>query len=285
VEYNQLDPLLRATSYPDGDVPDDTGLSPFPGNMNSIVLAMDSYLPTLERTAGIIAEFVNPKYADASKTAFKSPTRLECMMQDFPKELPASAKVGFTMFDTWCSYSPVKNSPASALQKFKDGNHPQSGTTGETDLFAANCRILRLAGASVDDPCKRTFNGIDVDLEALVVWSPQWAVSFGDVKARLLEPSRVKISQRSALVLDGDIVLEDLTLDGALVIRATPGCTVRVKRLAVHNDGWSLEPVGDAEEDDQAKIKGFRVRRDASRELVFETPGEHVVDEPPSADM
>ena len=26
-------------------------------------------------------EFVNPKYADASKTAFKSSTRLECMMQ------------------------------------------------------------------------------------------------------------------------------------------------------------------------------------------------------------
>lgn len=29
----------------------------------------------------VIAEFVNPKYADASKTAFKSSTRLECMMQ------------------------------------------------------------------------------------------------------------------------------------------------------------------------------------------------------------
>ena len=28
--------------------------------------------------------------------AFKSATRLECMMQDFPYELPASARVGFT---------------------------------------------------------------------------------------------------------------------------------------------------------------------------------------------
>jgi UDP-sugar pyrophosphorylase len=26
-------------------------------------------------------EFVNPKYTDASKSAFKAPTRLECMMQ------------------------------------------------------------------------------------------------------------------------------------------------------------------------------------------------------------
>ena len=31
VEYNQLDPLLRATSHPDGDANDDTGFSPFPG--------------------------------------------------------------------------------------------------------------------------------------------------------------------------------------------------------------------------------------------------------------
>lgn len=31
VEYNQLDPLLRATIAPEGDVNDDTGFSPFPG--------------------------------------------------------------------------------------------------------------------------------------------------------------------------------------------------------------------------------------------------------------
>ncbi len=44
---------------------------------------------------GTIGEFVNPKYKDATKTAFKSSTRLECMMQDYPKALPADAKVGF----------------------------------------------------------------------------------------------------------------------------------------------------------------------------------------------
>ncbi len=31
VEYNQLDPLLRATTHPQGDVNDETGYSPFPG--------------------------------------------------------------------------------------------------------------------------------------------------------------------------------------------------------------------------------------------------------------
>ncbi|CAN0423747.1 unnamed protein product, partial [Ascophyllum nodosum] len=42
VEYNQLDPILRATISPEGDVNDpETGLSPFPGNINNIVFKLD----------------------------------------------------------------------------------------------------------------------------------------------------------------------------------------------------------------------------------------------------
>jgi len=36
VEYNQLDPLLRASGYPEGDVNCETGFSPFPGNINQV---------------------------------------------------------------------------------------------------------------------------------------------------------------------------------------------------------------------------------------------------------
>ena len=46
---------------------------------------------------GVVVEFVNPKYKPGSRTEFKKPTRLECMMQDFPKlmakELGNFAKV------------------------------------------------------------------------------------------------------------------------------------------------------------------------------------------------
>lgn len=45
VEYNQLDPILRATVSPEGDVNDPaTGLSPFPGNTNNLVFMLDPYL-------------------------------------------------------------------------------------------------------------------------------------------------------------------------------------------------------------------------------------------------
>lgn len=100
VEYNQLDPLLRSTvEYSNGDVADASGHSPFPGNINCLVLGIDRYCTVLGETQGVVSEFVNPKYADATKTTFKSATRLECMMQDYPVLLPSDAKVGFTQCD------------------------------------------------------------------------------------------------------------------------------------------------------------------------------------------
>ncbi|CAE7873335.1 USP, partial [Symbiodinium sp. KB8] len=100
VEYNQLEPLLKATVNPKGDVNDEaTGFSPFPGNINQLIIRLKEYQEVLDKTSGLMPEFVNPKYADAEKMKFKAPTRLECMMQDLPKVLPTEAKVGFTQFD------------------------------------------------------------------------------------------------------------------------------------------------------------------------------------------
>ena len=53
---------------------DASGWSPFPGNINQLVIKLDSYAKELEKTKGVISEFVNPKYKDASKTTFKSST-------------------------------------------------------------------------------------------------------------------------------------------------------------------------------------------------------------------
>jgi UDP-sugar pyrophosphorylase len=56
VEYNQLDPLLRATINPEGDVNDPkTGLSPFPGNINQLIFKLEPYVATLSKTSGVMA--------------------------------------------------------------------------------------------------------------------------------------------------------------------------------------------------------------------------------------
>jgi len=45
----------------------------------------------------LVLPVVPPRYADATRSKFKSSTRLECMMQDFPKTLTPDHKVGFTV--------------------------------------------------------------------------------------------------------------------------------------------------------------------------------------------
>jgi UDP-sugar pyrophosphorylase len=90
-----------------------TGYSPFPGNANNLVIELQAYAKVLRgEDQGVVIEFVNPKYKEGSRTAFQKPTRLECMMQDIPKlfqkEMGTDAKIGFTMFDRWFTFSPAK---------------------------------------------------------------------------------------------------------------------------------------------------------------------------------
>lgn len=80
VEYNQLDSVLKAKWNPKGDIANEQGYSCFPGNTNTLVYKIKEYCQNLEKTKGVIPEFVNPKYADDTRTVFKAPTRLECMM-------------------------------------------------------------------------------------------------------------------------------------------------------------------------------------------------------------
>ena len=105
VEYNQLSAVLEGE-----EGVDEKGFSIYPGNTNTLIFDLQRYSPTLDKTSGIITEFVNPKYTDETKTLFKSPTRLECMMQDYPKLLNTSKYVGFTQVDPLFCFSPVKNS-------------------------------------------------------------------------------------------------------------------------------------------------------------------------------
>jgi len=116
VEYSQLDPLLKATPT-GGDVADASGFSPYPGNINILVLKVPTMDTVLEKTHGIVPEFVNPKWADATKTNFKSPTRLECMMQDYPRLLDQEHKVGFTQLDRLMCFTCVKNNIEDAAKK------------------------------------------------------------------------------------------------------------------------------------------------------------------------
>ncbi|GJM97535.1 hypothetical protein PR202_ga14467 [Eleusine coracana subsp. coracana] len=274
VEYNQLDPLLRATGHPDGDVNCETGYSPYPGNINQLILELGPYVEELKKTHGAISEFVNPKYTDSTKTAFKSSTRLECMMQDYPKTLPPSAKVGFTVMDTWLAYAPVKNNPEDAA-KVPKGNPYHSATSGEMAIYRANSLILRKAGAQITDPVVDTFNGQEVEVWPRITWSPQWGLTFKNVKEKV--PGNSSVSQGSTLVVNGrNIFIEGLSLDGTLIVNAADEAEVKVTGH-VQNKGWAIQHVDykDTSEKEEIRIRGFKFEKVEQLEVKYTEPGKH----------
>ncbi|KAJ8459269.1 hypothetical protein OPV22_032195 [Ensete ventricosum] len=272
VEYNQLDPLLRATGHPDGDVNCDTGFSPFPGNINQLILELEPYFEELSKTRGAISEFVNPKYKGSTKTSFKSSTRLECMMQDYPKTLSPSARVGFTVMDTWLAYAPVKNNPEDAA-KVPKGNPYHSATSGEMAIYRANSLILKKAGAQMADPITDVFNGQEVEVWPRITWSPRWGLTFSDVKRKV--EAECSVSQISTLVINGqNVFLDSLSLDGTLIVNAIDEAEVKVTG-SVQNKGWVLEHIDykDTSIPEKTGIRGFRIQKIEQLELNYTEPG------------
>mmetsp|Transcript_735 Transcript_735/g.2392 ORF Transcript_735/g.2392 Transcript_735/m.2392 type:complete len:429 (-) Transcript_735:28-1314(-) len=276
VEYNQLDPLLRASGHTAGDVNDPkTGFSPFPGNINQLVVDLVEYEAQLRRTGGKVVEFVNPKYADEARTTFKSSTRLECMMQDYPQSLPKGAAVGFSVFDNWAGYTPVKNSPKDARAKVAAGSPSHSATAGEFDVYRCGCKLLELAGATVEVGAKASYNGIEVEGWPMVVLSPDFATCLADVRSKVKGDS-VKVTGRSTLIIEGEgVQIDHLELDGALHIKAAKGVRVHIKSLKVKNKGLRLAPVGEEskEHPEMYRLRGFRPERVEMAEIHREEPG------------
>lgn len=259
VEYNQLDPLLRATVSPEGDVPDSSGFSPYPGNINVLIFALEPYSKALESTGGAVPEFVNPKYADASKSSFKKPTRLECMMQDFPKLFGPDVAVGFTQLERWMSFSAVKNNLVDAKEKLEATGFAECASSGEADIFELNRRLLSL-GANVEiEQCNevKVFGELPVPLGAQVILSPDFGLTQEEL-SKNLSKSRVKISKTSTLVLNGrDIEIRDLELDGFMEISVSNGSSVVIDGLRIHNKGCELVPSSE-EDPESIRIRGYR---------------------------
>jgi len=279
VEYNQLGPLLLNTGEKKGDVADESGFSPYPGNCNIFILEASTYCKVLEASNGLMPEFVNPKYKDKSKMEFKKPTRLECMMQDYPKLLPSEAPVGITQGDQFYCYHPVKNNINDAKVKQSKTGTASCAASGEFACYQCNRIFLQHAGVQFKSDEKREYAGITVPYNARVVLQPQFGNTLKDIKDRI--HGKVTVTVESTLVLDGDIHIYNLDLDGALIVKGCPGAKVTIKNLTVKNDGYIFQEIDPDDEkvEEKYRIRGFITEKRDVMELNFVVPGQYVVDD------
>jgi UDP-sugar pyrophosphorylase len=275
VEYNQLDPLLRSTISPDGDSNDPkTGLSPFPGNINQLLFRLEPYVTVLDKTDGLMPEFVNPKYKDESKTVFKKPTRLECMMQDYPRLLDGTtSKVGFTMAPSWICYSPCKNNAADAAASISSGVPAASALTAEVDQYAVFGKMLQAIGASIEEGKESTFLGITGKLSPRIIFHPSFGIFPHEIIEKFPNPSSIHISGRSTLILRGNVSeVDSLYLNGSLFVDAVPETSIIIdipKEKEVMNAGHEIIAVDS--NDEQHYVEKDRMRGYIMKENEMKT--------------
>jgi UDP-sugar pyrophosphorylase len=226
-------------------------------------------------------DFVNPKYQDETKTVFKKPTRLECMMQDFPTvlEKEETQKVGFTQVAAELCFSPVKNSVEDGVKLQEKGIAPGTAATGEADQYAAMRLMLRARGCQVEDAAPVSYNGIKVIPGPAIVLKPDFACCPGEFNIKFPTPEKVKISARSTLVVRGPgVTIESMDLDGTLVIDVDRGEEAIVRDLVVKNDGWVQVPEID-NPDEKIQMRGFSIDRRDSRYIEVRSKTANLQDE------
>jgi len=264
VEYNLLDPLLRATVSPEGDVPDESGFSKFPGNINLLIVRLAPYLKALESSGGVVAEFVNPKFSDGTRTSFKKPARLETLMQDLPKNFTSGEKVGVTVFDrTWC-FSACKNNLTDAAQKVAQNGPPESASSAENDFYEAGRAKLRAAGMVVKDGPRQMLQGVPFTSGPRVILRPSFALTLADVREKI---QGGHISGDATLILEGDVRLENVTVpEGtSLVVHAQDSNPTALKDFtAPPTPRFVIQPLTEEEMNsdrvaEYLRIRGYRI--------------------------
>jgi UDP-sugar pyrophosphorylase len=264
VEYNLLDPLLRATVSPEGDVPDESGFSKFPGNINLLIVRLAPYLKVLESSGGVVAEFVNPKFSDATRTSFKKPARLETLMQDLPKNFTSGEKVGVTVFDrTWC-FSACKNNLTDAAQKVIQNGPPESASSAENDFYETGRAKLRAAGMRVEDSPRQMLRGVPFTTGPRVILRPSFALTLAEVREKIHGGS---ISGDATLILEGDVRLENVTIPEctSLVVHAKDDAPTSLKDFtATSASHFAIQPLTDEEMQSEKvpeylRIRGYRI--------------------------
>merc|ERR1712093_82147 len=104
----------------------------------------------------------------------------------------------------------VKN----ALEDAKVKKPPDCALSAEADIYACNAKLLELAGATVEAPEDVTFLGITCKIGARIALHPSFAISLEQIKAKI--KGKVSISKKSLSILEGDVGIDGLELDGAL---------------------------------------------------------------------
>src|SRR5690606_6635359 len=114
--------------------------------------------------------------------------------------------------------------------------------------------VLRRCGVEIEKSNeKRTWAGIGFEVGAKVVLMPDFGVTLREIKSKI--KGKNFISAKSSVVLDGDIALEDVSIDGSVWIKGDQ----KVASLNVTDKNYvDIEETSDENDPRHIKIRGYK---------------------------
>lgn len=138
-------------------------------------------------------------------------------MQDYPKLLPSSDRVGFTQVDREFSFTALKNNIATGVAKQKANVAPETASSMESDFYRANAQLLRFCGAVIEDKdVDYTFEGIKVNFGPRIVLDPHCGCTVEELQKNF--KGKIIVSSDSTVVIKGSLKVNNLEIDGVLKV-------------------------------------------------------------------
>ncbi|CRG97953.1 UTP--glucose-1-phosphate uridylyltransferase, putative [Plasmodium gallinaceum] len=269
LEYNMLESILAYTG--EKEVIDENGCSIYPGNTSAILFEIKKYNEILNATNGIVPEFINPKYTDNTREHFKSPTRVESMMQDFALYFNGeNHKVGVTELNRFLCFSAVKNDFLNAQKKIENNIHPECMFSGESDLYYSNYAFIELAclynnkKITLDKIPIKTFNGVQYFLPPKILIEPQFAFTLNDLIKKI--KGNITLSNNATLWIKTDAIINNLHVDGTLIIEKhnneeDSDPIILDENVSIKNKGYEFVHLDNKSENvsNNLKIRGYKL--------------------------
>jgi UDP-sugar pyrophosphorylase len=266
VEYNEIKKFLN--KHPNFK----KNTKKLSGNTNQFIVSLKTYDETIKKSKGIVPEFVNPKYEDQQKTIFKSPCRIETLMQDFAKHLNENHKVTCTNIIDKIIFYPIKFPLSEKNQRNRKGLPSYCIEDSEINFLKSQIEILRKYNIEI----VQNKNTID----------PLWnypKISLGDyfslhsqkTKELFPNPEKIKISSTSTLILEGEnITIKSLTLDGTLIVKTNSQAELIIEDLNIKNKGWVYTKDIKAEKD---YLRDYSLKKIEQKKIKIDSPGKYLL--------
>jgi singapore isolate B (sub-type 7) whole genome shotgun sequence assembly, scaffold_7 len=186
-------------------------------------------------------------------TEYLQPTRLESMMQDYPKLMRVyreSLKITnshlIITYPREIAWSPVKNSLSRGRELEKKTGHAESAASGEHDLL--NTYRLLLMSVNECPVCNPSHvPRVTVEEGAYVVFGPEAGCTTEEIHSHL--GSDILLKKGSVLIVNcRNWYLDKVIVDGTLILDDDSGEEIQTARIelrncVIQNMGWSYKTI------------------------------------------